>query len=69
MRWLLPFGCVLSIVALTGCPHAFRRDGAMDRAAHQDVEDLLEECPQNVYEMYCASGREASAECLEKCGR
>jgi hypothetical protein len=60
---------VLSLVAMTGCPDDFGKEGTIDRAAHQDTLDRLESnCPERIYQLYCSEGREQSAECLKRCG-
>jgi hypothetical protein len=43
--------------------------GALDRAAHKDVKEWLEEhgCPDEIYDKYCKN-KEQSEECLEACG-
>lgn len=38
MRWRLAWVCVLSFVGLLGCPHTFRKGGAIDVAAFKDAQ-------------------------------
>lgn len=58
---------LLSLLALTGCPEDFGKDGTMDRAAHQDVEDMFRKrCTQEKYEEFCKDP--LSKECREVCG-
>lgn len=70
MRWRTVAVGALALVGLTGCPEDFGKDGTMDRAAHQDVLELLRkhECTKEEYELFCSRGREASAECRKECG-
>jgi hypothetical protein len=70
MRWRTLAVWALALAGLTGCPDDFGKDGTMDRAAHQDVLELMRksECSKEVYEKLCARGREASPECRKACG-
>lgn len=69
MRWRTAGCCVLSLLALTGCPETHRRGGRADRAAHKDLKEGLEPsaCTEDVYENFCLEDEE-SEECLQYCG-
>jgi hypothetical protein len=70
MRWRTVAVGALALAGLTGCPDDFGKDGTMDRAAHQDVLELVRkhECSEKVYKEFCSRGREQSQECRKKCG-
>ena len=57
MRWWLAGLCVLSVVTLLGCPHAYLMgDGTLDRAARKDIQEWkdLGKCPpQDELEELC----------------
>jgi hypothetical protein len=61
--------CVLSLVALTGCPEEFGIEGRVNQAVHKDVkESLPKRCSEQKYREVCAGGQEQSRECRELCG-
>jgi hypothetical protein len=63
--------CTLLAVGALGCPHAFGRGGALDKAAHKDVKGNLEpggDCSKQDYETFCGNGQEDSEECRQECG-
>lgn len=70
MRWRTVAVGALALAGLTGCPEDFGKDGTMDRAARQDVLELVRkhECSKQDYEKFCARGRDASTECRKACG-
>jgi hypothetical protein len=70
MRWNLAGACALALGMTTGCPEDFGKGGRMDRAAHRDTEELLEEkrCSKAELARYCGPGRENSVECIRECG-
>lgn len=64
MRWRLAWVCALSSVGLLGCPHTFRKGGAIDVAAYRDAQQRIDspkkqpltksECPPDeVLEQLC----------------
>ncbi len=68
MRWRTVCLDVSLLVVLTGCPRNHMPGGALDRAAHKDVKELLEEhvCSDADYKKYC-DGKEGSEECFKAC--
>jgi len=69
MRWRTVCVDVSLLVVLTGCPRNHMPGGALDRAAHKDVKELLEEygCSDEDYSALC-EGSEDIEECIRKCG-
>jgi len=68
MPWWTGCVCALSWVLL-GCPEVHRRDGLVDRAAHEDVlEGLPSRCSLAELKKYCGDGRNESPECRRHCG-
>lgn len=70
MRWK-SVACVLWLVGLVGCPHAFGRGGTIDRAVAKDLKESLEllpKCTDQVRRSLCPDGQERSEECLRVCG-
>ncbi|MFP2929777.1 hypothetical protein ACLESO_32205 [Pyxidicoccus sp. 3LG] len=72
MRWRTVWVDVSLLAVLTGCPRNHMPGGALDRAAHKDVKQLLEQhgCPVTDYEMRCRGIKdiEELEECIEECG-
>lgn len=69
MRWLQVTVIALSVMAVTGCPSEFGRDGRVNKAVQQDVQEQLlfvTECEEKRYKEVCAPGLWDSAEC-QKC--
>lgn len=68
MRWRTVCLDVSLLVVLTGCPRSHMPGGTLDRAAHKDVKEWLEEhgCSLETYLRHCQD-KEDSAECLEAC--
>ncbi len=70
MCWRTTVVCALGLVTMTGCPETHRRGGRLDRAAHKDARQGIDEkegCTETVYNALCL-GDEDSEECLEACG-
>ena len=69
MRWLQAGVAVLSMLAMTGCPSEFGKEGRVSKAVHKDSQEQLgiTRCSDSVRERVCAPGKEASAEC-RRCG-
>jgi hypothetical protein len=68
MRWRTCWLCVLSLVALTGCPEDFGIDGRMDQAIRKDMRERLEQqCTDEELRLYCGRGKPEET-CREKCG-
>lgn len=56
-------------VSLLGCPHAFRKDGSIDEAVEDDVEELFEPnpCPpMDQLKKHC-DGQPNPAQCMKRC--
>jgi hypothetical protein len=69
MRWLQAVVTALSILAMTGCPSEFGKDGRVNKAAAKDTQDQLlfiSGCPRDRYEKVCAPGLWESHDC-RKC--
>jgi hypothetical protein len=64
---------VLLLAVLTGCPRNHMPGGALDRAAHKDVKELLEKygCSDKKYRDLCGDVEdfEELEECIQECGR
>jgi len=68
MPWMTFWVCALAC-AVMGCPEVHRRDGLVDRAAHQDaLESISTKCSVDDYTRYCDGGREQSETCIQRCG-
>jgi hypothetical protein len=70
MRWLFVAGCILPVLALTGCPSEFGKDGRVAQAVHHDAKEqviIIRRCKDDERTRVCAPGKENSKECLE-CG-
>ncbi|WP_224244603.1 hypothetical protein [Hyalangium gracile] len=70
MRSLRVGACFVWLLGLTACPHAFGREGTIDRAVHKDAEENLArpDCTKEVYDALCGEGKDTTKECLEICG-
>ncbi|XXF78127.1 hypothetical protein P2318_34550 [Myxococcaceae bacterium GXIMD 01537] len=61
--------CALALLAMTGCPEEFGKEGRIHRAVHKDTLERLESrCSALEYERYCGDDRDRSPECLKRCG-
>jgi hypothetical protein len=63
-------GLILA-VGILGCPHAFRKDGSIDQALQDDVEELIDPAPcppREELEKHCA-GQPDPAQCIARCSR
>lgn len=70
MRWHQVGVIALSVMAMTGCPSEFGKDGRVAKAVHDDSkENLLEikNCTPKRRQEVCGNGRENSEACRE-CG-
>jgi len=68
MRWRTCWLCVLSLVAMTGCPEDFGIDGRMDQAIRKDMlESIPKQCTKKELQEYCGPDKPAE-ECRKKCG-
>jgi hypothetical protein len=70
MRWLRVGAVVLSVMATTGCPSEFGKDGRIAKAVHRDAKEqiiIIRQCEDRYRTQVCAPGKENSEECLE-CG-
>jgi hypothetical protein len=71
MRWLHVGVTVLSVMAMTGCPSEFGKDGRVSKAVQKDTQEHLlyiTRCAQTRYEEVCGPGKWDTDECL-KCRR
>jgi hypothetical protein len=60
---------MFSLVAMTGCPSEFGREGRIAKAIHQDSMELVRKhCSEDQLKEYCGSGQENSERCRQKCG-
>jgi hypothetical protein len=69
MRWRTVCVDVALAAVLTGCPRNHMPGGTLDRAAHKDIKQLLEQydCSDEEYEDLC-EGRPDVEECIRECG-
>jgi hypothetical protein len=69
MRWLQTVVAVLSVMATTGCPSEFGKDGRVNKAVRKDVQEnlIITSCSDAVRKRACAPGKENSDEC-RRCG-
>jgi hypothetical protein len=69
MHWLKAGVVVLSVMAMTGCPSEFGKDGRVAKAVHKDAQDqlLITRCSEERRQEVCAPGKKDSVEC-RKCG-
>jgi hypothetical protein len=66
MRWLQAAVVALSVLALTGCPSEFGKDGRIAKAVHQDSMDLvIKRCSKAKIEEVCGNGKQQTPECKE----
>lgn len=72
MRWRTVWVDVALVAVLTGCPRNHMPGGVLDRAAHKDLKQLLEEygCPDRDYRALCKDieDPEDMEECIKECG-
>ncbi|XXF78276.1 hypothetical protein P2318_00530 [Myxococcaceae bacterium GXIMD 01537] len=69
MQWRGAGLGMLSLIAMTGCPEDFGKEGRIDRAVHRDVRERLQQnCSWEDFTAKCRPGREQSKECIEACG-
>jgi hypothetical protein len=60
---------ILAAMAMTGCPSGFGREGRIDKAVHQDVQDnlIITRCSEARKKEVCEGPTRNPVEC-EKCG-
>jgi hypothetical protein len=65
-----PLGAgILALLAMTGCPSGFGKDGRVDRAAHQDVLGIVRKvCTEETRREVCGGAKRNSQECRDTCG-
>ncbi|MCP3137054.1 hypothetical protein [Pyxidicoccus xibeiensis] len=72
MRWRTVCVDVSLLAVLTGCPRNHMPGGVLDRAAHKDVKQLLEEhgCTNDEFWRLCDGIKDAEEleECIRECG-
>ncbi len=67
MRWLQTVPSLLFVMALTGCPSEFGREGRIAKAMHRDTMELvIKRCSAEKIEEVCGNGKENTPEC-QKC--
>jgi len=69
MHWKTAVLCALALAGTLGCPHAFGRDGTIDRAVRKDVRSAVAEgrCTLEEYKEHCVPD-EFSEDCIDVCG-
>jgi hypothetical protein len=69
MRWFQAGVALLAILAMTGCPSEFGKEGRVAKAVHKDSEEQLgiQRCGEKRRREVCAPGKEYSDEC-RRCG-
>jgi hypothetical protein len=66
MSWLQTVMGALLIMAQTGCPSEFGKEGRIAKAVHKDaVERVTERCSDEQIEQVCGNGREDTPECQQ----
>jgi hypothetical protein len=69
MRWLRAGVVVLSVMATTGCPSEFGKEGRVNRAAKKDMLELVRRhCDKEEYERYCGGYKKDTQMCRDHCG-
>ena len=64
MRWLQAGVAILSVVALTGCPSEFGKDGRVSKAVRKDSQDLaITRCTDQRKQEVCGNGKHNTPEC------
>lgn len=68
MRWRTICVCAVSLVAMTGCPEEFGKNGRINKAIHKNLmERLQKKCmPAQIHEL--CMDEETYEECLKRCG-
>jgi len=69
MHWKTAVLCALALAGTLGCPHAFGRDGTIDRAVRKDVRSAVAEgrCTLEQYREHCIPD-DTSEDCIDVCG-
>jgi hypothetical protein len=68
MRWRTRWLCVLSLVAMTGCPEEFGIDGRVDQAVSKDMKErLMKQCTESDLRKHCGPDK-SEEECRKQCG-
>jgi hypothetical protein len=64
MRWLQAGVVVFSVMAMTGCPSEFGKDGRIAKAVHEDSTELvIKRCSKAKIEEVCGNGKENTPDC------
>jgi len=68
MRWRTFWLCLLSLVAMTGCPEEYGIGGRIDQAVRKDMlENIPKPCSQKDLQEYCGPDKSVE-ECRKQCG-
>lgn len=69
MRWLQAAVGILAVMAMTGCPSEFGKDGRIGKAVHKDAQDqlVITGCSDERRNEVCAGPNRDPYEC-RKCG-
>lgn len=66
MGWFRSGVAVLSVMAMTGCPSEFGKDGRVSKAVHKDTMDLaIKRCSKARIEEVCGKGKQHTPECRD----
>ena len=69
LKWRNALTGVSVVMAMTGCPSEFGKNGRVDQAAHRDTLEISRRrCSPEEERQYCGNGREHSQECRDHCG-
>ncbi|MBN1203737.1 MAG: hypothetical protein JXB05_02290 [Myxococcaceae bacterium] len=64
MRWLRVGVVVLAVMATTGCPSEFGKDGRIAKAVHKDSTELvIKRCSKAKIEEVCGNGKQHTPGC------
>jgi hypothetical protein len=69
MRWLHVAVAVLSVLAISGCPSEFGKEGRVDKAVHKDTQEhllFITGCSETRKQEVCEGPLKDPVEC-EKC--
>lgn len=69
MRWLQVGVVVLSVMAMTGCPSEFGKDGRVAKAIHKDTQEqlVIKRCSEAYKKEVCEGPQRNEQKCRE-CG-
>ena len=69
MRWLQAGVGILAVMAMTGCPSEFGKDGRIGKAVHKDAQEqlVITRCSEERKNEVCKGPQRDAKKCLE-CG-